>query len=96
MVEEKNRMKKIIERIKNVIFLVIGVSIVLLLGAILLTRYKDNKQEADYAIPLEIDYATSLYRHKTKYIDDVINITDLVYKLPLSKYYQSIELLTEK
>lgn len=93
-------MKKVIENIKNmelfrrkkVVYVVIGVFVVLSLGAILL---ENNKQEADYAAPLEVDYATSLYKHKTKYIGDVSDITNLVYKLPLSKYYKSTELITE-
>ncbi|MGX4600311.1 DUF4825 domain-containing protein [Faecalimicrobium sp. JNUCC 81] len=78
---------------KKNIFILIGVFIILSLGAILLTIYK---QELDYVTPLELDYSTALYKHKTKYIDDISNTTQLVYRLPLSKYHKSTELITEK
>lgn len=81
---------------KKDIFLLIGVFIILALGTILLTIYKNNKPELEYATPLELEYSTSLYKYKTKYIGDISNITQLVYRLPLSKYYKSTELITEK
>lgn len=101
MIEDKNSVKKRIENIKNtklfkskkLIFTVVGVSLVFILGSVLLTSAKSNKQQ-------EMDYAKSLYEYKSKYIGDVSNIGGLLNNLHSSeymgKYYKSMEIQTEK
>lgn len=97
MIEDKNSVKRRIENIKNmkffknkkIIYTLIGVVIVLSLGSVLLTSAKDNNEK-------EVDYATSLYEYKNKYIGNFSNTLNIVNELPLSKYYNQIELITEK
>lgn len=95
IIEDKNSVKNRIKRIKYMklnknkmaMFSIVGIVAIILLGSILLTSAKDNNGEEDLA--------QILYEHKSPYIGDASNVSNLFGKLPLSKYkYSGMELQT--
>lgn len=95
IIEDKKTVKNRIEMIKNMklnknkklVFTIFGMIAIILLGVILLTSQKESEEK---------DYIDELYSYKSQYIGDASNISNLVNKLPLSKYKdEGIELQTE-
>lgn len=100
IIEDKNTVKKRIERIKKMklmknkkfLFSMVGILSIIILSTVLLTSAKSNDSESESEY---INYVKELYNHKSMYIGDSSNVINLINKLPLNEYINGgVELQT--
>lgn len=96
MIDDKKTIKNRIEQIKNmkfmkhkkILFSIVGTVSIIVLSTVLLTSAKEPNEIN------EVEYAESLYQHKTPYIGDASNVSNLLSKLEYGDDKIGIELKT--